>query len=185
MHRASQDVEFERRFVVGRMPAEVRAVRSCLMVAGYFVVDGDLSLRVRVRTEANLALAAGDLAAERAVLEEFATVFASAAMTAKAPRGAGVRYEAERDLDPGVALELVRRAPHVVSKLRRDLGEGWTVDEFIGDNLGLITAELERDRPVVDPRVPSWVVGEVTAVEAFSSGHLALAPFSTWRGPGL
>ena len=39
-------------------------------------------------------------------------------MTAKGPAAGGTRYEAERDLDPTVAGQIVARAEHVVTKVR-------------------------------------------------------------------
>ena len=70
-------------------------------------------------------------------------------MTAKGPATGGTRYEAERELDPLVAGQIVSRAEHVIVKVRYSawLGEdGWIIDRFLGRNAPLLLAEVERTR---------------------------------------
>ena len=57
----------------------------------------------------------------------------------------------------------------------------WEVDEFHGDNAGLVLAEieLEHEDEVVDR--PGWLGAEVSDDPHYYSGQLAKVPFSTWE----
>ena len=56
----------------------------------------------------------------------------------------------------------------------------WEIDEFSGDNAGLIIAEveLEREDQLID--VPSWIGEEVTGDPRYFNSSLVANPFSTW-----
>ena len=56
----------------------------------------------------------------------------------------------------------------------------WEVDEFSGDNAGLVVAELEL--PTVDAAFtrPAWLGREVTEEQRFYNLALAERPFSRW-----
>lgn len=56
----------------------------------------------------------------------------------------------------------------------------WEVDEFLGENLGLIVAEVElrdRDQPVA---LPAWIGAEVTGDARYYNSNLLANPFSRW-----
>ncbi len=60
----------------------------------------------------------------------------------------------------------------------------WTVDEYHGDNQGLVVAEYEypEDRPISDPLwLPSWIRREVTQLLRYYAQRLVDYPFSGWR----
>jgi CYTH domain-containing protein len=104
-------------------------------------------------------------------------------MTAKGPAAGGTRYEAERELDPTVAGQIVSRAEHVVVKVRYSawLGEdGWIVDRFLGRNAPLLLAEVERNSPVVDLVIPAFCATEVSEDDRFRNEYLAHQPFGEW-----
>ena len=56
----------------------------------------------------------------------------------------------------------------------------WEVDEFAGDNAGLVVAELEL--PTVDREFarPAWLSREVTEEQRFYTLALAERPYSRW-----
>ena len=71
----------------------------------------------------------------------------------------------------------------VVEKNRHRVGFAgklWEVDEFLGENRGLVVAEIElfREDEVFD--LPSWVGREVTEDLRFSNAALSRQPFSLW-----
>lgn len=178
------DFEFERKFVLDGLP-EMAAVEAdpVLIVQAYLVAGDGYAVRVRVQSP-GAGLRASDLGATGEVLDEMAERVVFAAMTAKGPHVGGTRYEAERELDPRVAVELVRRAAHHVVKLRHALwlGEdGWVIDEFAGENAPLVVAECERGGPVVDLVIPDFCVTEVTADPRFGNEYLAARPYAAWR----
>ena len=152
-------VEIERKFLVRGADWRPQVTRSIAMDQGY--LGGDrCSVRVRLDGEA-------------------------AALNIKS-REAGVkRLEFEYPLPVGDARELLARlAGTRITKTRHHVevdGQLFEIDEFAGDNAGLIVAEIELD--AVDspfPR-PSWLGRELTDEARFYNLRLATTPFATWN----
>jgi len=59
-------------------------------------------------------------------------------------------------------------------------GHTWEVDEFLGQNAGLLVAEIELDRADEEFSRPSWVGEEVTDDPRYLNANLAVHPFSMW-----
>lgn len=56
----------------------------------------------------------------------------------------------------------------------------WEVDEFLGDNAGLVVAEVELEHPDQMVSLPSWVGEEVTDDARYYNVALASTPYSQW-----
>ncbi|PJI95236.1 hypothetical protein [Luteimicrobium subarcticum] len=177
------DFEFERRFVARDVPAELLAQSPpTLVVQAYFLAADGYALRLRVQSDTARA-ALGPATDPVAVLEEHAAAFDFCALTAKGPAAGGTRYEAERELDVSVGVQMLRRGGLRIVKNRHSmwLGEdGWVVDVFGGENHPLVVAECERSGPVVDLQIPDFCVTEVTDDTRFSNDGLVHRPFGTW-----
>lgn len=175
------DFEFERKFYVRELPA-VTALdpRPELIVQAYLFAADGYAVRVRLQGPAP---ADPDASADDLIQAMLASPDAIGTMTAKGPAAGGTRYEAERELDPMVAGQIVSRAEHVVSKVRYSawLGEdGWIVDRFLARNAPLMLAEVERNGPVVDLTIPAFCVTEVSEDDRFRNEYLAHQPFGEW-----
>lgn len=176
------DFEFERKFYVREMPAATALdPRPELILQAYLFAADGYAVRVRLQgpAPAELDASLGNL------VEALGRVEADAigTMTAKGPATGGTRYEAERELDPMVAGQIVSRAEHVVVKVRYSawLGEdGWIVDRFLGRNAPLLLAEVERNAPVVDLVIPEFCATEVSEDDRFRNEYLAHQPFGDW-----
>ena len=59
-------------------------------------------------------------------------------------------------------------------------GHTFEVDEFLGDNAGLVVAELELDDADASYPRPDWLGVEVTDQPRYYNLALASRPFSTW-----
>jgi adenylate cyclase len=57
----------------------------------------------------------------------------------------------------------------------------WEVDEFLGDNKGLIIAEVELTHEEEDFSIPEWVLKDVTGDEKYYNSNLAIHPYKNWR----
>lgn len=57
----------------------------------------------------------------------------------------------------------------------------WEVDEFGGDNQGLIIAEVELSSPDEKVALPSWVGIEVTGDPRYYNSNLAVHPYRDWQ----
>ena len=82
------------------------------------------------------------------------------------------------------ALELQRLCTTpLVTKTRYHIpyeGYLWEIDEFHGDNKGLIIAEVELDHPNAAINIPSWIGKEVSADVRYCNSNLSIHPFKTW-----
>ncbi len=56
----------------------------------------------------------------------------------------------------------------------------WEVDEFLGDNAGLVIAEVELETEDQDFGRPAWLGAEVTHDGRYFNSYLSLHPFNTW-----
>jgi len=56
----------------------------------------------------------------------------------------------------------------------------WEVDEFLGENAGLVVAEVELEHPDQVVSLPSWVGEEVTDDARYYNVALASTPYSQW-----
>ena len=107
-------------------------------------------------------------------------------LTIKGPslNGGLSRYEWEKEIDVKEAMELLQLAEGaVIDKVRYYVDyEGHTieVDEFHGDNEGLVMAEIELQ--LEDERVvlPKWLGREVTGEKRFYNSHLRTHPYCEW-----
>jgi CYTH domain-containing protein len=175
------DFEFERRFLVRALPAELRDTPA-LIVQSYFLSDAGFAVRVRCQASGiDARLSASSDARE--VLARFSSEVDLATVTVKGPSIGGTRYEAERTLEPSVAVEVVRRGGAQILKTRYAawLGEdGWVIDEFGGPNAPLLVGEVERSGPVTNLQIPDFCVTELTDDWRFSNESLAVDPYSQW-----
>jgi adenylate cyclase len=60
-------------------------------------------------------------------------------------------------------------------------GHLWEVDEFLGDNAGLVVAEIELDAADEAFAKPDWAGAEATHAQRYYNLALASRPYSQWR----
>ena len=71
----------------------------------------------------------------------------------------------------------------IIDKTRHEVMVGnhlYEVDVFVGDNMGLIVAEIELQSEDEAFEKPSWLGKEVTNDERFYNAYISLKPFKTW-----
>ena len=71
-----------------------------------------------------------------------------------------------------------------LSKIRYKISFGnklWEVDEFLDDNFGLITAEIELTSEDETFDVPGWIGKEVTGEEKYYNSNLTILPYKKWK----
>ncbi len=100
------------------------------------------------------------------------------------PKGLG-RAEFEYQIPTNDALALMKMAkPGIVIKRRYEImfqGKKWEVDEFFGDNEGLILAEIELDHEDEIFDNPPWLGEEVSYDSRFKNSALAMNPLNSWK----
>ena len=72
--------------------------------------------------------------------------------------------------------------PLIEKNRRKVLHEGfvWEVDEFLGENLGLVVAEIELPAEDAVFAKPDWVGEEVTEDARYFNSNLSRVPFNRW-----
>jgi adenylate cyclase len=151
--------EIERKFLLASDAWRALAHHRQAMSQGYVASGERVSVRVRVAGhDAWLNIKSGGLVASR--LEyEYAIPVAEA-----------------RELLTLAAGPLIEKTRHVVTHG----GFEWEVDEFHGDNAGLVVAELELDREDRDFPRPPWIGVEVTQLKRYYNVCLVSHPYSAW-----
>ena len=152
-------MEIERKFrVVGDYKPFID--RSMHLVQGY-IASGRRTVRVRISDD-------------------------RAWLTIKGPsRDGGLsRYEWEQEINPREALELMQLAEGaIIEKIRHIVefeGHTFEVDEFLGDNLGLVIAEVELGSCDEQVTLPEWIGRELTGEKRFYNSHLRARPYCEW-----
>jgi len=155
--------EIERKFLV-RGDFKSDAVRSVRMAQGYLCPGSGKTVRVRI---------AGD----------------KAYLTIKGPSydGGLSRFEWEKEITIEDARSLLTLAEDsIIDKTRyyvpsEDGRHTWEVDEFYGDNEGLVVAEVELLSAVDAVPKPSWLGEEVTGDRRFYNAQLTRNPYKNWK----
>ena len=163
-------IETERKFLVTGNGYKAEAVEKHRIRQGYIAHDSGRSVRVRISDGQGF-------------------------LTIKGPYIAlGSRPEWEKEISLQEAEDLfVLCKPGSIDKTRwivpidsfaplgmTDSSRFFEVDEFHGDNEGLVLAEIElSEADEAFPR-PSWLGKEVTDDKRYYNGYLARKPFKSW-----
>jgi len=157
------NLEIERKFLVLDDRFKKEAVRSVRIRQGYIAHDSGRTVRVRI---------AGD----------------KGYLTIKGPSLDGIsRQEWEREIPLQDAEDLFPLCkPGAIDKTRYiipvpDTGRKWEVDEFYGNNEGLVMAEIELGAPEEPFDKPGWLGEEVTGDRRYYNAQLCLNPYKNWK----
>jgi CYTH domain-containing protein len=95
------------------------------------------------------------------------------------------RKEFEYEIPHSDGLELFENfAKSSTEKIRYEIpfeGYVWEVDEFLGDNKGLIVAEIELESEADVFDKPGWIGEEVTDDDRYTNSSLSVHPFKDWK----
>jgi len=113
------------------------------------------------------------------------TVNGQGFITVKGITIGAARSEYEYEIPYADANEMMERlCPRPLIEKRRYRipyrGLIWEVDEFEGENRGLVVAEVELKSQEQVLSIPEWVGQEVTQDARYFNDSLALHPFATW-----
>lgn len=107
-------------------------------------------------------------------------------LTIKGPTDHGARLEYEYDIpieDAREMLDLLCQKP-LIEKRRYRIpfaGFTWEVDEFKGENEGLLIAEIELEYVGQEFNLPSWIGLEVTDDTRYYNANLVKNPYLGWK----
>ena len=156
-------VEIEHKFLVRDERWRREVERSVRMRQGYLTSDARCSVRVRVAgDQGHLNVKSGTLGIQRSEYEYPIPL-----------------AEAEEILDTLCEQPLLEKTRHFV----RFGGHLWEIDEFEGDNAGLIVAEVELSRTDEPFDRPDWLGEDVSHDIRYYNSQLARHPYRTWSCP--
>tara|TARA_Y100001934_G_scaffold253400_1_gene318397 strand:+ start:141 stop:602 length:462 start_codon:yes stop_codon:yes gene_type:complete len=94
------------------------------------------------------------------------------------------RYEFEYEIPLSDAQKIVSMSnSKFIEKIRHIIYFDkikWEIDEFLGQNEGLLIAEVELDSEDQDVVLPEWVDAEVTNQHKYFNYNLAINPYILW-----
>ena len=153
--------EIERKFLV-RGDFKAYAYQSFRIVQGYLSSVPERTVRIRVKGEQGYLTVKG-----------------------KSDVHGVTRYEWEKEIPCDEARELLALCePGIIDKVRYWVQAGkhvFEVDEFYGENEGLVVAEIElscEDEPFDRPE---WLGQEVTGDIRYYNAHLTRSPYKVWK----
>jgi adenylate cyclase len=128
----------------------------------------------------------GYLNAEKGRTVRVRTISDRGILTIKGPSEGAARLEYEYDIPVDEALEMLDRLCHkpLIEKTRYKIdhaGFTWEVDEFKGENEGLLFAEIELQYEGQEFETPPWIGREVTSDSRYYNANLVKNPFSAWK----
>ena len=94
------------------------------------------------------------------------------------------RFEWEKEIELNEAESLLKICKKgVIDKIRYEVkiaNHIYEIDEFFGDNKGLIIAEIELESEEETFEKPIWIGKEVTGDVKYYNSQLSLNPFCEW-----
>ncbi len=153
--------EIERKFLVHNSQFKTEAFKQTRITQGFLNTHPERTVRVRIK---------GD--------EGFLTI------KSKSNESGTSRFEWEKHIDLAEAEALLKLCETgVIDKTRYEVKSNqhiFEVDEFYGDNKGLIVAEVELQNENEAFVKPDWVAEEVTGEVKYYNSQLSRNPFKKW-----
>jgi CYTH domain-containing protein len=165
---------------------------SYLISQGYMAVSGaTVRIRLRREVERGQKLSPSALQSHGSFLspstEEGKGEDGTAYLTIKGKSHDGglSRYEFERQIPIPDALEMLQLCEGGrIDKVRHIVnyeGHVWEIDEFYGDNEGLLMAEVELKEPDEPVVLPHFIGPEVTGNPFFYNKNMLAEPYPIWQ----
>jgi len=154
-------LEIERKFLVKSDDFKEQAFAENKIAQGYLSSIPERTVRVRIKGE-----------------KAFLTI------KGVGNQGGMSRFEWENQIPIDEAVELLKLCEKgKIEKTRYEIKSGnhiFEVDEFYGENEGLIMAEIELQSETEDFDKPQWLGEEVTNDERYYNAYLSKNPFKNW-----
>lgn len=151
--------EIERKFLVKNSEYKTSSDEA-LYKQGYLCINPNRTVRVRVVGDKGL-------------------------ITVKGKSTGASRLEFEYEIpfeDANEMLDILCEKP-IIEKIRYTYdyaGFIWEIDEFLGDNEGLVVAEIELQDESMEFSKPIWIGEEVTGDPKYYNSSLIKNPYKNW-----
>jgi adenylate cyclase len=154
-------IEIERKFLVRSDSFKADAFNKTRIIQGFLNTDKERTVRVRIKEE-----------------KGFLTIKGLSSNDGLS------RFEWEKEIsktDAEALLQLCEKG--IIDKIRHEVkvsNHVFEVDEFFGDNEGLIIAEIELNSENETFEKPDWLGKEVTGQTNYYNSQLSKQPFKSW-----
>ena len=155
-------IEIERKFLVTSNAYKEQAHQKFRIIQGFLNRDPERTVRVRLKDNKGMLTVKG-----------------------LSSRDGLSRFEWEKDIskkDAKALLEFCEKG--IIDKIRYEVkvkNHIFEVDEFYGDNEGLVIAEVELQTEEEAFTKPNWLGEEVTGNIKYYNSQLSKQPFNTWE----
>jgi len=154
-------IEIERKFLVKSEAFKKEAFKQTRISQGFLNTDKARTVRVRLKG-----------------VQGFITIKGASSESGLS------RFEWEKEIPKQEAEALLELCePSIIDKTRYEIKLGqhiYEVDEFYGDNSGLIVAEIELNTETETYIKPDWLGNEVTGDVKYYNSQLSKNPFKSW-----
>jgi len=154
-------LEIERKFLVISDSYKHEAFSQKRIIQGYLNSDPERTVRVRIKED-----------------KAFMTVKGISNATGMS------RFEWEKEIPVDEAEKLLLLCEKgVIDKSRFEVKSGthtYEVDEFYGENEGLVMAEIELQSETEYFEKPNWLGKEVTNDKRYYNSYISKNPYKTW-----
>ena len=181
--------ETERKFLILSDAFKAQATESHRIKQGYIARDNGNSVRVRIKDSTGILTIKGPSADDISRTEwEIEIPLADAEALLKLCHG-GIIDKTRYIVPEGGTLSQTPGHPRPGKREGPAAAEGgsippsgrvFEVDEFYGDNEGLVMAEIELENADDPFEKPSWLGQEVTGDRHYYNSYLSIHPFKTW-----
>ena len=154
-------IEIERKFLIVSDKYKELAYKNTRILQGFLNTHKERTVRVRIKGE-----------------EAFITIKGISNTEGT------TRFEWERKISLKEAEQLIELCePNLIEKIRYEIKVGnhiFEVDEFSGENKGLIIAEIELSKENQSFEKPDWLGKEVTGDIRYYNSQLCRVPYNNW-----
>jgi adenylate cyclase len=154
-------IEIERKFLVSSDDFKAESTASYTIAQGYLNSNPERTVRIRIKGS-----------------KGFITIKGIGSVSGMS------RFEWEKEITLTEAKQLLLLCEKgIIDKTRYEVKVGnhlFEIDEFHGDNQGLLMAEIELIAEEEEFVKPSWIGEEVTNDQKYYNSYLSSHPFSEW-----
>jgi adenylate cyclase len=154
-------IEIERKFLVSSDAFKNDALRKNHIAQGYLNSAPERTVRVRIKGDTGYLTIKG-----------------------KSNESGLSRFEWEKEIPLAEAKALLLLCEKgIIEKIRYEVQVGkhlFEVDEFFGENEGLLLAEVELQSESEFFEKPNWLGNEVTQDQRYYNSYISKRPFTSW-----
>lgn len=154
-------IEIERKFLVISEAYKKEAVKKTRITQGFLSTDPERTVRVRIKGNIGFLTVKG-----------------------KSNSSGTSRFEWEKEIAIDEAKALLTLCQKgIIDKIRYEVKSNahvYEIDEFFGDNSGLVVAEIELSSEEECFEKPYWLGVEVTGEVKYYNSQLSKTPFNAW-----